>query len=317
MITKGIFAILTLLLTLPPGVEVSVLSKGFTGDFSFPESLVIRDKDGLKKTWDGFGIGGDPPSVDFESDLVVVLVSRGKLSGSLEISGVEKMADDTVRVRFVVRPLLDLRRQKPRMFPYIIARLHPLDSKRVRVSFFEDIPLPPVPKDTAIGQSPPYTNVLKGYGGVIASEFLPLDRGNSWTYRVESKGEEREETYSVISISQDGWSVFDGFFGKKGIAMRVDSSGDIFISSEKGVRAFYTEDTKRDFSKSVLSTPAGRFNDLMIVTLPENDTFWFRDVYARGVGLIYHEQRSPKGDVKYTLIRAKVRGKNYPLSASQ
>jgi len=314
MIAKGILVIFTLLLTLPPGVEVSILSKGLTGDFSFPENIVIRNKDELKKVWSEFGITEDVPSVDFNKELVIVLVSRGKLSGSLEIAGVEKRADDLVEVRFVVRPPTSgLKRQKSQAFPYLAAKLRPLEIKKVKVRFVEDIPMPPVPKDTAIGQSPPYTNVLKEYEDGVVSQFLPLDRGNSWTYKIE-KDEGKEETYSVISISQDGWSVFDDFFGQKDIAMRVDSSGNIFVSSEKGVQTFYTQDTKKDFSKSELLTPAGKFNDLMIVTLPENDTFWFKDVYAKGVGLIYHEHRSPKGTVKYTLIKAKVKGKTYPSS---
>ncbi|NIQ16191.1 MAG: hypothetical protein GTO02_17905, partial [Candidatus Dadabacteria bacterium] len=55
---------------------------------------------------------------------------------------------------------------------------------------------------------------------------------------------------------------------------------------------------------------AGKFSDLLIVTIPKNNKLWFKDVYAKGIGLIYHKHSSPKGSVIYRLEDAKIRGKS-------
>lgn len=317
MVSKAVLMFFTLLFALSSNIEVSILSRGFTGKPSKLQNMVIKNEEELKRVWKELEIEDEVPSIDFNKEQVIVLVSRGKFGSSLEISRVERRANDAADVRFVVKPISGgLTNQRSRMFPYLVAKLYPLDVNKSKVKFIEDIPLPPVPVDSGIGQISNYTNVLKQYDGTTF-QFFPLDKGNVWTYRIESKGKAKEETYSVLSISQDGWSVFDNFFGRKDIAMRIDPAGDIFVSSKNGVGDFYTQDIQKDFKKSEVSTPAGKFNDLMIVTVPENDRFWFQDVYAKGVGLIFHEHKSPKGTAKYTLIRAVVKGENYPKSASK
>ena len=94
--------------------------------------------------------------------------------------------------------------------------------------------------------------------------------------------------------------------------MRIDPEGGILVSTNEQVRTFYTPEVQERFEKTEFKTPAGKFDDLFIVTIPENDVFWFKDVYAKGVGLIYHEHKSPKGSAKYSLIRANIRGKKFP-----
>ncbi len=314
MSMKGLFVFCTLLFASPGGIEHSTLSEGTTGSFFPAQNIVVKNQDELRKVWSQLGIKSEIPSVDFSDELVVVIVSRGKLASSTEIWGAEKKSDHTVEVRYVVRPFGtgDLNARKPRMFPYIVTKLYPLDVQKTNVRFVEDIPLTPIPKDSGIGQVPSYTNVLKDYGKADMALFLPLDKGNSWTYRVESSDKSGEETYSIISISQDGWSVFDRFFGQKSIAMRVDPSGGVLVSSKKGVQSLYPDDVGLNPDKSQFSTPAGRFDDLIVATIPDDGQFWFKDVYAKGVGLIYHEVKSPKGVVKYTLVKARVKGTNYP-----
>ena len=115
----------------------------------------------------------------------------------------------------------------------------------------------------------------------------------------------------MLTVS-DGWSVIDKYFGKENIGIRIDQSGNILVSYDGGVKNFYTPEVERNLVKRDFSTPAGKFNDLMVVTIPKNEKFWFMDVYAKGVGLIYHEHESPKGNAKYSLIDAQVRGKKYP-----
>lgn len=314
MLVKGLLIFCALLLASPDSIEYSILSEGTTGGFSSSQNVAIKSQDELKRLWSDLGIKSEIPSVDFSKELVVVIVTGGKLASSTEISGAERKSDDLVEVRYVARPFTSagLSTRKEGVFPYVVSKLYPLDLENVKVRFIEDIPLPPLPKDSSIGQIPPYTNVLKAYEDTNITHFLPLDKGNLWTYRIESQDESGEETYSILSISQDGWSVFDRFFGQEDIAMRVDPSGDIFVSSEKGMQGFYTDEVDMDFNKSEFTTPAGKFNDLMVVTVPDDGQFWFKDVYARGVGLIYHERKTPKGTVKYSLIKAKIRGTDYP-----
>jgi hypothetical protein len=309
MIIKGTLMLFTLF-ALSSDVGLFVLSQGLTK--ASPFQNVVKSREELKKVWGKLGIADEIPAIDFKKELVIILVPGRKIGGSVEISSVERKARD-VEVRYVVRPpRAASKTYSVQVFPYLVAKLYPLDVENVKVKFFEDPPKPPIPANTAIGQVPYYTNVLKEYTNIATSQFLPLDKGSVWTYRIESKGNTHEETYSVLSISQDGWSIFDDFFGQKRIAMRIDPLGDIFVSSEKGMQAFYTPEVQKSFKKSKFSTPAGKFDDLMIITIPRTDKFWFKDVYARGVGLIYHEHQSPKGIAKYTLVKAHVRGKDYP-----
>ncbi len=310
MIIKGIFMLFTLIV-LSSDVRFFVLSHGLTTKASL-QNVVVKDKEELKRVWGKLGISDEIPTIDFKKELVIVLTPSGKKGGSVEILSVQRKAND-VEVRFVVKPLAAVSKtQGAQPFPYLVAKLYPLDAEKVKVRLYEDLPKPPIPANTAIGQGSYYTNVLKESRSVKTPQFFPLDKGSVWTYRVESKGNTHEETYSVRSISQDGWSVFDSFVGQQRIAMRVDPSGDIFVSSEKGMQPLYNTEIQRSFKRSEFLTPAGKFDDLMIVTIPRTGKFWFEDVYAKGVGLIYHEHQSSKGVAKYTLVKAHVRGKDYP-----
>lgn len=309
MVVSGIFMLFSLFV-MPSGIELSTLSQGLTK--ACFQSAVVKDKEELKKVWSKLGIAGEIPTVDFKKELVVILAPSRKGEGLVQISSVERK-ENNVDVRFVSRPSSAASKtQSAQLTPYIAVKLYPLDVEKANVRFFEDIPKPSVPTNSGIGQGSNYTNMLNEYRDTATSQFLPLDNGSIWTYRIESQGNTREETYSVRSISQDGWSMLDSFFGQKQIAMRIDPLGDIYVSSEKGIGVFYTPEVQKSFKEVEFSTPAGKFNDLMVVTIPKTDKFWFKDVYARGVGIIYHEQQSPKGITKYTLVRAHVRGKDYP-----
>jgi hypothetical protein len=292
-------------------MKFSVLSEGHVAKVPQFQTVVIKNNEGLQKIWRELEISGEVPPVNFSKELVVAISIDRQMGDSLKILKVASNKDD-VEVRYAIKaPTVDLKSKGQRLFPYILAKLYPTNIQGANVKFIEDIPKPPIPADNGIGQTSQYTNVLKEYENIAISEFLPLDKGNTWTYEVESKGRMYEETYSINSIS-DGWSVFDDFFGRKNIALKVDPSGNVLVSSDDGARGFYTPEIGKNFEKSHFSTPAGKFDDLLVVSIPKNDKFWFRDVYARGVGLIYHEHRSPKGNAKFTLIKAKVRGKNYP-----
>jgi len=318
MIIKTLIIFIVSIFTLSSDVKVDILAQGFSVKPGNLQNSVIKNGEELKKVWNRLEIKNELPPVDFDKELIAVLVSKGKLGSSIEISKVERMPDQTVNVRYVVKPTSQsVPNQRSKMFPYLIVKLSSLDARKSQLKFVEDVLLPPVPVNTAIGQVPSYSNVLKQYGDAGTVSFFPLDKGNSWTYKVEARGKVGQETYSILSVSQDGWSVYDNFFGKKDIAMRIDPEGNILVSSNNGAGDFYTPGVQKDFKKSELSTPAGKFDELMVITVPQNDEFWFKDVYAKGVGLVYHEHKSPKGTAKYTLIKAHVNGKTYPKTAEK
>jgi hypothetical protein len=94
--------------------------------------------------------------------------------------------------------------------------------------------------------------------------------------------------------------------------MKISPGGQIYVASEGGIKTFYNSDVGTSFPKAGIKTPAGSFGDVMVVSVPEGGDFWFRDVYAKGVGLVYHEQRSKKRHAAYYLVSARVGGTEYP-----
>jgi hypothetical protein len=196
-------------------------------------------------------------------------------------------------------------------YPYLMTKINPAPGKGVPVRFIDEDYVSSLASGTGLGQFKEYTNVLSGSEDSEMAEFLPLDKGNTWTYVTGEGGKESEVTNSVVSES-DGWSVFESFFGLSGVGMKISPGGEVFVSSGGGIKTFYTPDVVTEFPKGPVNTPAGAFSDVMVVTIPEGGDFWFKDVYAKGVGLIAHEQNSRKGRVSYQLVRAVVGGKEYP-----
>jgi len=308
---KGLLVLFTIF-ALSSNLKFSVISQGLTNKIPSFNNLVVKNQEVLKRVWDSLGIVGEVPIIDFKKELVIVIVPKGRIGSAVEVSTLEQKTS-AVEVRYVVIPVLtDSKTHSGLDSPYLIAKLFLTDPQKLNVKFIEDLPKPPIPEGTSIGRLPVDASVLRQYSNNNISQYFPLDRGNVWTYRVESQGRSYDETYSILSVSQDGWSIFDNFFGQKNIALRIDPFGIILITSDKGTRTFYNLDIQHSYKHSEFVTLAGKFDDLMVVTVPDGDKFWFKDVYAKGVGLIYHEHKSPKGLVKYTLINAEVSGKEYP-----
>jgi hypothetical protein len=195
-----------------------------------------------------------------------------------------------------------------------MSKINPAPGKGVPVRFIDEEYVSSLASGTGLGQFKEYTNVLSGSEDSEMAEFLPLDKGNTWTYVTGEGGKESEVTNSVVSES-DGWSVFESFFGLSGVGMKISPGGEVFVSSGGGIKTFYTPGVVTEFPEGSVNTPAGAFSDVMVVTMPEGGDFWFKDVYAKGVGLIAHEQNSRKGRVSYQLVRAVVGGKEYPRPA--
>ena len=179
------------------------------------------------------------------------------------------------------------------------------------LSFAEESKIGPVPAATGIGQVPDVSEVTRLGNSPMLADYIPLDKGNVWTYVIDKDGRGDVHTQRIVSESA-GWSVFDNYFGKEGAALRIAPGGELLVSSGGAVSSFYTEDVTVEFPKSPVETPSGTYPDAMVVTMPEGGGFWFRDVYVRGVGLVYHEHKSRSGNASYELKSANVRGSDYP-----
>lgn len=181
----------------------------------------------------------------------------------------------------------------------------------ISLSYADELKKNTTATGTGIGQIPEHREVTRLGMNSALSEYMPLDKGSVWTYGIESDGASKEHTQRIVSES-GGWSIFDSYFGKESLALRIAPAGDIYVNMNGQVNTFYNAEVTASFPEDVFETPAGRFTEVMVVTMPEGGGFWFRDVYAKGVGLVFHEHKSPKGAAAYTLLKATVRGKDYP-----
>ena len=307
-----LFLALFALLSLSGDINVSVMKEGLLrNDSPYMNSIVMDNKE-FKKLWNELGIEGQPPKVNFKNEVVVLIAPMVKSQKSIGLSRVTKSGRNTIEVGYKLLDAKDLSvRDYEGKSPYILAKIYPVEVKKLQVKIIQDIDKPVIPSDSGIGQFPKYSNILKEDENLKVSRYVPLDKGNVWKYEFESNGQKSQHVFKILTIA-DGWSVYDRFFGKNNVALRIDPGGNIIVSSDNGVSTFYRPDIQRSYEKSEFNTPAGKFKELMIITIPENSDFWFKDIYAKGVGLIYHEHKSSKGDGKYTLVEAKVRGKKYP-----
>ncbi len=170
---------------------------------------------------------------------------------------------------------------------------------------------PNVPPGTDFSTYPLYDNIMRAIGTKMAL-YLPLDKGNSWTYSVATPDGTRRETYSIVAITQQGWSRFDLFFGKRDVSLMFNRLGTLLVLSDAHQMEFYPKDVEKRFVKKKFSTPAGTFTDLLLITAPPGSKIAFKDVYAKGVGLVYHEHGSSGKRVRYTLVSAHVRDRRLP-----
>lgn len=179
------------------------------------------------------------------------------------------------------------------------------------VSKAEDTKNDSVPAGTGIGQIPELGEVTRLGKNPLLAEYMPLDKGNVWTYSIKNGDQTKEHTQSVVSVS-GGWSVFDNYFGKDAIALRIAPGGELLVTNEGVVSSFYSDQVTTSFPEDNVETPWGKYSQAMLVAMPEDKEFWFRDVYVKGVGLVFHEHRTPEGNTSYSLLKANVSGNIYP-----
>jgi hypothetical protein len=277
------------------------------------ESRVINDKENLAELWNQMGEKSGLPVVDFKKESIIFIISQNENADKINVKKVEKRPGNRVDIFYSVdeNEKSLSRRLGVKKYPYLLAKLPNPDMPKLEISLRENYKILPIPANNDLGKELKYTNILSDYQNLEILNYVPLDMGNKWTYKIESDKRNTEMTHEVQSVS-NGWSILNSYFGKQNIAMKIERSGQLFVSSAEGVRSFYTDSVQKTFVTEEIETPAGKFSELMVVTIPRNDNFWFKDVYAKGVGLVYHEHISPKGNGKYTLLKARVRGKDYP-----
>lgn len=277
------------------------------------ESSLIRDEEALAKALNA--LGADEPTaeeIDFGRVALLLLLPETGEGGVIRITDVET-TDSVLTVRYVN----DLTEPVPEngpwpVYPYLLVKIKPVPPPDTVARFVDsgnDKSL--ITAGTGLGQFEPYTNVLDGGAGGSIAEYLPLEEGNTWTYSLKSDNDSKQITNTIVT-EVDGWSAFETFFGMPYVGMRIAPDGVILVRVGTSTKTFYTPDVERDFIRKKIVTPAGTFEDVMVMSVEKGGKFWFRDVYARGVGLVLHEQISPDGKAEYLLITAKVGGKKYP-----
>ncbi len=298
-------------------VDFEVLGEGAAPGPELPGDSYIRSQQELDSLLGVLEIdSSEIPEVDFNANSIVFISSydKGEASGGIvelvRIEGKSKTLMDVIYNIYQQGPVAEAWERE--FFPYVIASIPNPTQADYKVRLINANNKSPLPKGYSIGQVKPYTNTFGEVPEIRMGDYFPMDRGSTWTYRIESDGKEQKDvTYTIQSVTE-GWSIFDKFFGKDSIAMRIEQDGAIYVSDGKAVDTFYNDNVKRAINKDrEFTTPAGTFKDLMILDL-EQDDFSFTDIYANGVGLIYHEHKSPKGTAKYTLIKADVRGTKCP-----
>ena len=290
------------------GANYETLAEGRVSEKPETGSALVKDGKALAGAAEALGAEG-VPDVDFSKNAVLVIIPDNPTGGAIEIRDVTGASGGAVEVFYADDLMGPPAESGETSYPFLIVKAPGL-AGAASARFVDVGALGAVTPGTALGHETKYTNVLLAMDNPVAA-YLPLDKGNEWTYVVESRKGSGELTNAIVAESE-GWSVFDKFFGMSGVSMQVLPDGVIMATSQGQTKPFYTDDVVTEFEDEPVKTPAGEFTDILIVTIPEGGPFWFKDVYARGVGLISHEHESARGPVKYTLEKAKVRGKTYP-----
>lgn len=289
-------------------VDNVYLNSGSSADIE-----IIKDSKDFKKISNFYGSELKLPKTYFVDELLLLKkLSSDDDPATFTIASTSKDKNGNYKIFYTVGNKDRTNETKPASKdPYVILKLKPVANKKAGIELVRLNKENPVFVDQSIENRPEYTNVQTQPRELIFHDYFPLDKGNSWTYIFDNSKTKTKITSNIVSFTK-GWSVFDNFFGKERVAFQLDIEGDLMTSSKEGMKSFYNETVNIGKSGESFSVEAGTFSDLLIVSIPKNEDFWFKDIYAKGVGLIYHEHHSPKGSSYYHLEKAKVRGKNIP-----
>lgn len=309
-----IFVVLFLPLVLhAEDTGIEVISEGYVS-MDFPsQNTVVKDKEEIDKLLETLGDAESDVNVDFNTETVALIVpDKSTYPDRIRISGIEKNEKGILNVSYVLDSTdyvhdEDGADEKP----YKLVKLFPAGKKYTGVSFKMINSRKPVFVNNSVENIIRYSNIMEDYRPELFINYLPLDKGNSWTYDFESPKGKGSQTYSIVTYS-NGWSLFDSFFGVTDLAMRLDRSGNIYVSTDKGIRSFYNQDVVISFSDEPFKTGAGEYRKTIIVSAKAGSPVIFKDIYAKDIGLVYHEHESKGETIKYSLSSANVRGRRIP-----
>ena len=293
-------------------LSYKVISEGYLEPGDRTLSMVVKEKETLDNLLVNKSINEDA-AVNFDTETVAVIVSdKGRYPDTLVIEDIVKNSQGIVNVNFSINSIDYVPEQNEKIKrPYKIIKISPAGKDLAGVSFRYTGAKSAVFVNNSVDNLIKYTNVMEDNRENLFLNYLPLDKGNSWTYDFESPRGKGSQTFSVITYT-NGWSIFDSYFGMNNIALRLDRGGHIHVSSDSGNRPFYTPDVLVSYPQKSFTSDAGVFNDIMVVTSNDKSNFNFKDIYARDVGLVYHEHQTKDGLTKYSLSNAYVRGKQIP-----
>ncbi len=202
-------------------------SSGILANEPAAASALIRSGGELDEAKEALGITGPLPGADFGKHALLLIIPVEGTGGIIEIAGVTPAAGGALEVRYRVRS------EGPRpegpvkaSYPYLILKLSPAPGADLPVRLIDEDYVNTLSSGTGLGQFREYTNVLSAPEDAAIAEYLPIDKGNTWTYKSETSRGSSEVTNSVVSES-DGWSVFDTFFGVPGVGMKISPGGDM------------------------------------------------------------------------------------------
>jgi len=294
-------------------MSYEVLSEGFFTTDDRYQSMVIKEKDTLDKILKQQGLEIESILIDFEKETLALIVpDKSRYPDRISIEDINKSDQGIINVNYFVNSVDYVPEKNEEVErPYKLIKIFPAGSKYTSVSFRKTNSTSPVFINNSVDNIIKYTNVLEDNRENLFLNYLPLDKGNSWTYDFESSRGKGSQTFSIVSYT-NGWSIFDSFFGMNNLALRLDRGGHIHVSSENGYRPFYTPDVLVSYKKEPYKSGATEFSEIMVVTSSEKSNIEFKDIYAKNVGLIYHEHKTNEGVAKYSLTNAYVRGKQIP-----
>jgi hypothetical protein len=267
-----------------------VVSEGFLNTDDRYQSMVIKEKDALDKILKQQGVDTESIKIDLEKETLALIVpDKSSYPDRILIEEIKKNDQHLINVNYSIETASYVREKNEEVNkPYKLIKIFPAGKDFTRVSFRETNSKSPVFVNNSVENIIKYTNVLEDNRENLFLNYLPLDKGNSWTYDFES------------------------YFGMSNLALRLDRGGHIHVSSENGNRPFYTPDVLVSYKKETYKSGTSEFSEIMVVTSSENSNIEFKDIYAKDVGLIYHEHKTNEGVAKYSLTNAYVRGKQIP-----
>ncbi|NIP29440.1 MAG: hypothetical protein GTN99_01675, partial [Candidatus Dadabacteria bacterium] len=204
-------------------LDLEIIKQGTLSKDITVESKAINKKEEFAKLWKQMGDTSKPPAIDFNKETVVFIISQNEKADKISIRKIERRPGNLIDIFYSadenkksLNSRLGISHQ-----PYLIAKLPQTNDIKHEVRIRENYKVLPIPANNGLGEQIKYTNVLSDYQNLEILDYIPLDLGNKWTYKIESDKRNTETTHEIQSIS-NGWSILNSYFGKQNVAMRIE-----------------------------------------------------------------------------------------------